>query len=93
MLRYPPLLALAFVMAWLGFVGLPMRLYAEAPPPFLGELGKPPGTFRFPHDLTFDSNGNFYVVDAGNARIQKFDSAGNFLMSWGSFGSAPGRFT
>ncbi len=29
------------------------------------------------------STGDVYVADPGNARIQKFDSSGNFLQAWG----------
>ena len=35
------------------------------------------------------STGNYYVVDPGNSRVQKFDSDGNFLLMWG-FGVATG---
>jgi DNA-binding beta-propeller fold protein YncE len=31
------------------------------------------------------------VVDAGNHRLQKFDSEGRFLMKWGAFGSGAGQ--
>ena len=41
------------------------------------------GQFWVPHDVDFDSNGNIYVLDTFNGRIQKFDSAGNFLLKWG----------
>jgi hypothetical protein len=34
--------------------------------------GHDPGQFIVPHGLAFDSKGFLYVVDAGNARIQKF---------------------
>jgi tripartite motif-containing protein 71 len=34
--------------------------------------GPEPGHFVVPHGLAFDSQGFLYVVDAGNARIQKF---------------------
>jgi tripartite motif-containing protein 71 len=33
-----------------------------------------------------------YVADTDNNRIQKFDSAGNFLDMWGSFGFGQGQF-
>jgi DNA-binding beta-propeller fold protein YncE len=33
-----------------------------------------------------------YVVDNGNDRIQKFDSNGNFITSWGTQGSDNGQF-
>ena len=31
-------------------------------------------------------------VDTGNYRIQKFDSNGNFLTQWGSYGTNNGQF-
>jgi DNA-binding beta-propeller fold protein YncE len=33
------------------------------------------------------------VVDAGNDRIQKFDSSGNFITTWGTTGSADSQFS
>ncbi|CAF1031891.1 unnamed protein product [Adineta steineri] len=40
----------------------------------VGENGKgaKPNQFRYPTDLSFDVQGNLYVVDHGNHRIQKF---------------------
>jgi hypothetical protein len=42
-----------------------------------GERGKGPGQFNTPHST--DANGNVYVADRGNRRIQVFDGEGNFL--------------
>ena len=42
--------------------------------------------------ITVDSNGNVYVADIENVRIQKFDSDGNFITKWGSEGSGDGQF-
>jgi NHL repeat-containing protein len=36
-----------------------------------------------PSGAAVDSGGNLYVADSGYNRIQKFDSAGNFLRTWG----------
>jgi DNA-binding beta-propeller fold protein YncE len=47
------------------------------------ELGD--GQFQQPGGLTLDSQGNVYVMDLGNHRIQKFDGKGSFLRKWGSF--------
>jgi len=38
------------------------------------------------------SSGNIYVVDNNNNRIQKFDSNGNFLIKWGTYGTGDGQF-
>ena len=51
-----------------------------------------PGSFLSPQHLAFDSENNLYVTDLGNARVQKFDSNGNFLLEWGSKGTQSGNF-
>jgi len=43
-----------------------------------GARGQGPGQFNTPHALAVDSQGNVYVADSGNSRIQVFDSDGNF---------------
>jgi DNA-binding beta-propeller fold protein YncE len=40
-----------------------------------------------PKYLSIDQENNVYVVDAGNSRIQKFDSNGKFITKWGKNGS------
>jgi len=40
-----------------------------------------------------DAMGNIYVVDSGNARIQKFSADGNYLDQWGSFGTGDGQLS
>ena len=44
-----------------------------------GEPGSGPGQFNTPHSIAVDNQGNVYVADRGNARIQVFDGDGNFL--------------
>jgi DNA-binding beta-propeller fold protein YncE len=56
-----------------------------------GTAGTANGQFNNPQDVATDGAGHVYVVDRSNARIQKFDSNGNFLAKWGSGGTAPGR--
>lgn len=48
--------------------------------------------FYMPSDIAVDKEGNVYVLDSGNHRIQKFDSQGNFLASYGRHGQGPGEF-
>ena len=48
--------------------------------------------FYMPSDIAIDEEGNVYVLDSGNHRIQKFDSDGNFLASFGRHGQGPGEF-
>lgn len=47
-----------------------------------GQFGSDPGQFDTPHSLALDADGRVYVADRGNARLQVFDSAGNFLAAW-----------
>ena len=42
--------------------------------------------------LAVDKNGNVYVADINNCRVQKFNSNGQFLSKWGVFGSNDGEF-
>ena len=52
------------------------------------------GILSKPEDVDATADGAFiYVADSGNARIAKFDAAGNFLLSWGSFGSGDLEFS
>jgi DNA-binding beta-propeller fold protein YncE len=44
-----------------------------------GEPGTGPGQLRTPHSIAIDRNDNVYVGDRSNARIQVFDTDGNFL--------------
>ena len=58
----------------------------------LGEPGSGEGQFKQPFGLHFDDQGNLYVVDRGNFRVQKFDVAGNFIMAFGTRGDRNGEF-
>jgi DNA-binding beta-propeller fold protein YncE len=51
-----------------------------------------PTSLDAPQGVTVDTQGNVYVIDSGNARIQKFDSSGKSLMVWGETGTGPGQF-
>ena len=44
-----------------------------------GEPGDAPGQFDTPHSIATDAQGNVYVADRGNRRIQVFDGEGKFL--------------
>ncbi len=47
------------------------------------KAGSGPGEFRNPRDVALDVNGDFYVADTGNRRIQVFDGTGAFLREFG----------
>jgi hypothetical protein len=42
-----------------------------------GEPGNKPGQLNTPHNIAADAQGNIYVADRGNRRIQVFDGEGN----------------
>jgi DNA-binding beta-propeller fold protein YncE len=44
-----------------------------------GEPGDQPGQFNTPHSIATDAQGNVYVADRGNRRIQVFDGNGKML--------------
>ena len=48
--------------------------------------------FYMPADIAFDSKDNIYILDSGNHRIQKFDSDGKYLATFGRQGEGPGEF-
>ena len=54
--------------------------------------GSGPGEFREPYNLALDGQGNIYVADFGNNRIQKLSPDGEPLAQWGSQGDGPGQF-
>jgi len=43
--------------------------------------------------MSVDTQGNIYVIDANNFRIQKFDSSGNYQSQWGAKGTSDGEFS
>jgi len=62
------------------------------PAPAYGGDTKKDGHLYTPTDIIVDKGGFMYIVDWGNERIQKFDSAGNFVTKWGSHGTGDGQF-
>jgi DNA-binding beta-propeller fold protein YncE len=50
-----------------------------------GSSGRSSGLLSGPAGLAADGDGNIYVCDCGNDRIQKFDPAGHFIYEFGSF--------
>lgn len=51
-----------------------------------------PGDFSKPTGLAVDAEGNLYVCDTMNNRIEVFDADGTFIREFGKAGDAPGTF-
>jgi DNA-binding beta-propeller fold protein YncE len=54
--------------------------------------GEEPGQFMFPTYLNLDPDGNLYVTDTLNSRVQMFDANGKYVKSFGQRGNAWGMF-
>lgn len=52
-----------------------------------------PGNFSLPTCVAVDKEGNVYVTDTLNDRVEIFDADGNFISQFGQDGDGPGRFT
>ena len=61
-----------------------------------GMAGSGRDSFNSPSDVVVAPNGNVFIADGhnanGNNRVMKFTSDGQFIMSWGQTGYAPGEF-
>lgn len=55
-----------------------------------GKRGKGPGEFHTAHSVGVGPDGNVYVADRSNNRIQVFDAKGKFLKQWTHHGATQG---
>ena len=51
-----------------------------------------PGDFGAPQGVAVDGEGNVYVTDTMNNRVEIFDADGNFISAFGKNGDGPGNF-
>jgi DNA-binding beta-propeller fold protein YncE len=49
-----------------------------------------PGDFGAPSNVALDKDGNVYVTDTMNNRVEIFDADGNFISEFGKHGDGPG---
>jgi tripartite motif-containing protein 71 len=66
----------------------PLILFATS----VGRFGINNGSFDGPIDVAHDREGHYYVLDAGNSRVQKFTRHDRFVLQWGSPGATKGKF-
>jgi outer membrane protein assembly factor BamB len=66
---------------------------------YWGEKGAGDGRFDLQREngdgygsVAFAPDGTFYVLDAGNRRVVKFDADRRFVLTWGGFGDGPGNY-
>jgi sugar lactone lactonase YvrE len=70
-----------------GAVGKPTIVYGSA----VGSSGTGNGQFLEPSSSFVDSEGNLWVLDSGNCRVEKFNEKGEYLSKFGSkCSSSPG---
>lgn len=58
----------------------------------IGRRGQDTAAFNYPQSVAVDRDGNIYVVDAFNFRVQVFDVDGGFLSMFGRQGDVWGAF-
>ncbi len=92
--RWPFIARALMICACFGLAPNPATAFTL--PPYLlqwGSTGSATGQFSNCIDLAIATNGNVYVADRGNDRIQVFDPGGAFVMQWGGPGNGPGQFS
>ena len=83
------------LLSTVGFIFFGCSNYRNLEVEFIsqwGGSGSEPGNLSDPIGVALDAQGNVYVSDAGNNRIQKFTADGKFVAEWGHAGSSEGEF-
>lgn len=58
----------------------------------IGKPGSGNGELFYPTNLALGPNGNIYVSETGNFRVQEFTPAGDFVKTYGKVGTGLGNF-
>jgi YD repeat-containing protein len=69
--------------------------YVPAAPSYkstFGTLGSEDGKLKAPGDIALAANGDLFIVDRGNNRIERLNQEGKFVSKFGSEGTANGQF-
>jgi DNA-binding beta-propeller fold protein YncE len=80
-----------FVRQWGTLCKLIENRQGCQPAPAGSAAGDGQGQFNEPWGIAVDRNGNVYVSDTWNHRIQKFGPDGKFITAWGVFESTGGE--
>ena len=57
-----------------------------------GAIGSADGQLKAPADIAIAANGDLFVLDRGNNRIERFNQEGKFVSKFGSEGTGNGQF-
>jgi sugar lactone lactonase YvrE len=69
-----------------------LELLRKIGTPDTKHMATAPGDFSKPADVAVDQDGNVYVADMLNYRIEIFDADGKFIRAFGKHGDGPGYF-
>lgn len=58
----------------------------------IGKRGSGDGELNLPRDVDIGPDGNVYVIDSGNFRVEVFSQDGRFIRKFGSIGRRSGQF-
>jgi tripartite motif-containing protein 71 len=64
---------------------------AQTPLQMISKLDGGTNPFKEPISIALDPQGNLYVADSANHRIQKFDGQGKLISKWGGLGQGNGQ--
>jgi YD repeat-containing protein len=67
--------------------------YAPTYTSSIGSSGTGNGQFAHPAGVAVDTQGNLWVVDENNRRVEEFNSAGEYVTKFGSPGTGNGQFS